>query len=71
MTVYSALGNGWDLIGTALTKSGEEDSSGARRQLVEYLGKKNYRQVTSWLKISQEEAEKLREDLVSIWGEPE
>lgn len=71
LIVDAALGEGWEAVGDLIQAAGLEDSSGLRRALMQALAGKQFPLVSQMLRVSESEAERLREVLVRLWGEPD
>lgn len=69
--IDAAISGPWDSLGAALTKAGLEDASGSRRHHALLLTNRDYERVCQDLKITPEDAEALRQEFVTAFGEPQ
>lgn len=65
LTIDAALSSPLDIIGAAIERSGQEDSSGYRRQILWEIVNGEIASVSSWLGIPLEESMQLANDVAS------
>lgn len=70
LIVDSATSGPWESLGEVIRRAGQEDASGSRRMYARWLGSKDFAKIETALGITRAEAEALREEFVTAFGEP-